>query len=152
MKKGIIAALSLLLLTVGCNAQNNNKNDQKTKSMKTIALTKAEFQKRVADLEANPTEWKYFGDKPAIVDFYATWCGPCKALSPVMEELAAEYDGKLYIYKVDVDAERDLAGLFGIRSVPTLLFIPMEGAPQMIQSAAPKASLKEAIEKVLSVK
>jgi thioredoxin len=89
------------------------------------------------------------GDKPAIVDFYASWCGPCKTIAPILEELAAEYGDQIYIYKVDTEEEQELAAAFGIRSIPTLLFIPMDGEPQMAQGAMPKASFKEAIEKVL---
>lgn len=78
--------------------------------MKTIHLTKAEFLKRVANYELDPTQWKYLGDRPAIIDFYADWCGPCKSIAPILEELAAEYDGKIYIYKVNTEQEQELAG------------------------------------------
>ena len=84
--------------------------------MKTIALNKAEFLRRVMDYETNSHEWKYLGDKPAIVDFYADWCGPCKMVAPILEELAEEYDGKIYIYKVNTGEEEELASVFGIRS------------------------------------
>lgn len=124
----------------------NNKNES---NMKTIQLTKSEFMKRVANLESNPTEWKYLGDRPAIIDFYATWCGPCKAMSPALEEIAKEYDGKVYVYKVDVDSERELAAMFGIRSIPTLLFVPMNEQPQRVSGALPKSELKQIIGEVL---
>lgn len=114
-----------------------------------MPLNKSEFLNKVANYEANPSEWKFLGDKPAIIDFYATWCGPCKMLSPVLDELAAEYEGKIDIYKVNVEEEEELAGIFGVRSVPTLLFIPMEGAPQIAQGALPKNILQEAIQNVL---
>ena len=117
--------------------------------MKTIHLTKAEFLKKVANYETNPNEWKYLGDKPAIVDFYASWCGPCKTIAPILEELAAEYGDKIYIYKVDTEEEEELAAAFGIRSIPTLLFIPMNGKPQMAQGAMPKSAFKDAINEVL---
>ena len=94
-------------------------------------------------------EYKYEGDKPAIVDFYATWCGPCKALAPVLEELAKEYAGKVYIYKIDVDKEEELAGAFGIRSIPTLLWIPQSGKPTVTQGALPKPELKKMIDDTL---
>ena len=97
---------------------------------KVVHITKADFLKKVYDFEKNPDEWKYLGSQPAIVDFYADWCGPCRQLSPVLDELAKEYSGKLTIYKVNVDNERGLATFFGIRSIPTLLFIPMKGKPQ----------------------
>lgn len=117
--------------------------------MKTIQLTKADFLTKVANYEANPTEWKYLGDRPALIDFYASWCGPCKTIAPILEELAAEYGDSIYIYKIDTEQEQELAAAFGIRSIPTLLFVPMEGAPQMAQGAMPKASLQEAIDAVL---
>lgn len=117
--------------------------------MKTIHLTKAEFLTKVANYEANPQEWKYLGDKPAVIDFYADWCGPCKMIAPILDELAAEYGDGIYIYKINTEHERELAAAFGIRSIPSLLFVPMDGAPQMAQGAMPKASLKEAIDKVL---
>ena len=123
--------------------------NQSQHKMSTIHLTKAEFLQRVYNYEQNPNEWKYAGDKPAIVDFYATWCGPCKMLSPILEELAAEYADQIYIYKVDTDAEQELAAAFGIRSIPTLLFIPMGEKPQMAQGALPKPQLKQAINEVL---
>lgn len=117
--------------------------------MKTIHLTKAEFLAKVANYETNPTEWKYLGDKPALIDFYADWCGPCKAIAPTLEELAAEYGNELYIYKINTETEPELATAFGIRSIPSLLFVPMDGQPQMAQGALPKYQLKEAINKVL---
>ena len=87
--------------------------------MKAIHLTKADFLTKVANYETNPNEWKFLGERPALIDFYATWCGPCKMLAPVLDELAEEYEGKIDIYKIDVDAEEELAALFGIRSVPS---------------------------------
>jgi len=117
--------------------------------MKTIPLTKEEFLSKVANYEKSPEEWKYLGDKPAVIDFYASWCGPCKMIAPLLEELAAEYGDQIYVYKINTEEEQELAAAFGIRSIPTLLFVPMNGEPQMAQGAMPKASLKEAIEKVL---
>ena len=87
--------------------------------MSAVHLTKADFLTRVANYEANPNEWKFLGERPALIDFYATWCGPCKMLSPVLDELADEYAGQVDIYKVNVDEEEELAALFGIRSVPS---------------------------------
>ena len=114
-------------------------------------ITKADFLKKVYDFEKNPDEWKYLGSQPAIVDFYADWCGPCRQLSPVLDELAKEYSGKLTIYKVNVDNERGLATFFGIRSIPTLLFIPMKGKPQRSLGALSKTELKGIIKDVLKV-
>ena len=117
--------------------------------VKTIKLTKAEFLKRVVNYEGNPNEWKYLGDKPAIIDFYADWCGPCRSLAPVLEQLASEYEGDIYIYKVDTEVERELASAFAIRSIPTMVFIPMGEDPQVAQGALPKNVIKKAIEKTL---
>ncbi len=128
------------------NAQSPNKTEKK---MKATELTKADFLKKVANFETTPNEWKYLGDKPAIVDFYASWCGPCKMVAPILEELAGEYEGQIYVYKVNTENEQELAAAFGIRSIPSILFIPMNGQPQMAQGAMPKSSFKEAIEKVL---
>jgi len=108
------------------------------------------FKKRVFDWEKSK-EWKYAGELPAIVDFYAEWCGPCKMLGPVLEELSGKYAGKLNVFKVDIDQEPDLAGLFGVQSVPTLLFIPTEGQPSMALGALPKPQLEKAIGEVLKV-
>lgn len=116
-----------------------------------VHITKADFLKKVYDFEKNPDEWKYLGSQPAIVDFYADWCGPCRQLSPVLDELAKEYSGKLTIYKVNVDNERGLATFFGIRSIPTLLFIPMKGKPQRSLGALSKTELKGLIKDVLKV-
>lgn len=151
MKK---VALILLLAGVAfasCSGQTrkNNEQNKEEKKMKTIHLTKSEFLTKVVDYEKNPNEWKYLGDKPAIIDFYASWCGPCKMLAPELEELAAEYGDSIYIYKIDTEQEQELAATFNIRSIPTLLFVPMSGAPQLAQGALPKATLKDAIDKVL---
>ena len=120
-------------------------------TIKVVHITKADFLKKVYDFEKNPDEWKYLGSQPAIVDFYADWCGPCRQLSPVLDELAKEYSGKLTIYKVNVDNERGLATFFGIRSIPTLLFIPMKGKPQRSLGALSKTELKGIIKDVLKV-
>ena len=115
--------------------------------MAIIHLNMAGFLRRVADI--GNKEWKFLGVRPALIDFYAPWCGPCKMLSPVLEELSEEVEGKVDIYKVNVDEEEELSAAFGIRSVPTLIFVPMNGAPQMSAGAPPKPQLKEAIERIL---
>ena len=113
-------------------------------------LTKETFKQKVFDFEASK-DWKFTGDKPCIIDFYADWCGPCKAIAPVLEELSKDYDGKIDIYKVDTEAEKELSSMFGIQSIPSLLFIPSEGQPQMAQGALPKESLEKAFKDVLKV-
>ena len=113
-------------------------------------LTKETFKEKVFNFEANK-EWKYEGNVPCLIDFYADWCGPCKMVAPVLEELQNEYGDKIAIYKVDTEAERELSGLFGIQSIPSLLFVPADGQPQMAQGALPKDSFKKAIKDVLNV-
>ena len=117
--------------------------------MATIHLTKEQFIARVGDYRSNPGHFDFLGDKPALIDFYAAWCGPCKMLAPVLEELSDEYAGKVDIYKVKVDEEEELAMLFGIRSIPTLIFIEKNGTMHRSQGAMGKPQLKETIEKTL---
>jgi thioredoxin 1 len=111
-------------------------------------LTKETFIAKVFDFEKHQ-EWKFEGELPCIIDFYADWCGPCKMVAPVLEELSVEYAGKVDIYKVDTEAEQELAGIFGIQSIPSILFVPKTGQPQMMTGAMPKATFKQAIEEVL---
>ena len=111
-------------------------------------LTKQTFLDKVFNFEQNK-DWKFEGELPCLIDFYADWCGPCKQVAPVLEELSKEYEGKVNIYKVDTEAEQELAGAFGIRSIPSMLFCPKDGQPQMAQGALPKDSFKQAIEEVL---
>lgn len=116
--------------------------------MATTLLTAEEFKNKVFDY-TNKKEWEFSGDKPAIIDFYADWCGPCKMVAPVLEELSNEFEGKIDIYKVDTEAEQELSAVFGIRSIPSMLFIPMNEAPKMQAGALPKNALTEIIEKEL---
>ncbi len=111
-------------------------------------LTKQTFLEKVFDYEKNK-EWKFAGTLPAVVDFWAPWCGPCRAVGPVIEDLSKEYEGKVEFYKVNTDEEQELAGVFGIRSIPSLLFIPKNGRPQMAVGALPKEQLKEIIDNEL---
>ncbi|MGM0375435.1 MAG: thioredoxin [Bacteroidota bacterium] len=113
-------------------------------------LTKETFKEKVFDYENNK-EWKFEGDKPCLIDFYADWCQPCKMVAPILEELSEEYEGKLDVFKIDTEAEQELAGMFGIQSIPSLLFVPTEGQPQMAQGALPKDTFERAIKDVLKV-
>lgn len=129
-------------------------NDQSAESGKPVHLTKQDFLEKVMNYEKNQTEWVYEGDKPALIDFYADWCGPCRQAAPILEELAKEYEGKIYIYKVDTEKERELAAVFGIQSIPAFLFVPQSGKPTMSNgiaqsSAETKAMFKKMIDDIL---
>ena len=153
-----ILFLSAAIIAVSCSnstetkAQSEQAGNTKTEKIvegKTIHLNKEMFIQKVMDYETNKEEWIYLGDKPAIIDFYADWCKPCKLIAPIMEELADEYKGQLYVYKVDTQVERELAAIFGIRSIPAVLFIPMQGKPQMSTGALPKETFKSTIDEFL---
>jgi thioredoxin len=116
--------------------------------MPTIKLTTEQFKEQVFDY-TKEKEWKFKGDKPAIIDFYADWCGPCKMVAPILEELSEEYKDKIVIYKVDTEVEQELSAVFQIRSIPSMLFIPIDKEPMMQAGALPKTALKEIIEKEL---
>ena len=113
-------------------------------------LTKESFLSKVFNFEDNK-EWKFEGDKPCVIDFYADWCGPCKMVSPILEELADEFTGKMNVYKVNTEEEQELAGAFGIRSIPSFLFVPLNGQPQMAVGALPRETFVKAFKEVLSV-
>jgi thioredoxin len=113
-------------------------------------LTKDTFRAKVFDFESNK-DWKFSGELPCIIDFYADWCGPCKMVAPILEDLSKEYAGKVKMYKVDTEQEQELASMFGIRSIPSILFVPRDGKPQMAMGALPKESFKDAIKSVLGV-
>lgn len=157
IRKIFLMAGMLAMLVTACGQQGAKNSQEKESestvktenSMKAIHLTKADFLAKVANYEKNPEKWEYLGDKPCLIDFYADWCGPCKAIAPVLEELAKEYDGQIYVYKINTEEEMELASAFGIRSIPSLLFCPKEGSPQMAQGALPKDTLKKAIDEIL---
>jgi thioredoxin len=141
MKQVRIFAILFLLLFAGMKidaADNTNliapAENSSTATVKII--TKADFLKLVMDYEKNPTEWKFNGNKPCIIDFYADWCAPCRITSPILEELAVEYSGKIDIYKVNVDKERELSQVFGVSGIPAFLYCPMEGKPSMTSGIA----------------
>ena len=113
-------------------------------------LTADTFKEKVFNFEENK-EWKFEGEKPCLIDFYADWCGPCKMVAPVLEELSEEYDGRLDIYKVNTEEQKELSAIFGIQSIPSLLFVPKDGQPQMAMGALPKDTLEKAFKDVLKV-
>lgn len=145
MKK-ITIALSAMLMMVSLTIASE---PQLKKTVKPIDMNKETFLTKVFDYESNPDEWKYKGDKPAIVDFHADWCAPCRITSPILADLAAEYGDEIYVYKINVDKERELAHLFGARTIPMFLFIPMDELPQVGMGALPKRSFREVIETFL---
>jgi thioredoxin len=165
MKKVLLVALIASVgFTQSCQgnasaSEENKKNTAEVKAEKvsaekaTITLNKEEFKKRVLNYEVNKT-WKYEGDLPSIVDFYADWCGPCRIASPILEEIAKEYKGKIHVYKVDTQKDPELAQMFGVQGIPAFLYIPMEGQPTMNSGIGrtteeTKAMFKKAIEEIL---
>jgi thioredoxin len=168
MKKlAFILAVAVISLQ-SCNAsqkKNDSSNDEVTVLAETVAqsgadeggsvkLTKEKFLKEVWDYENSPQEWKFKGNKPALIDFYADWCGPCKIASPILEEISKEYAGKITVYKIDTQVERELASVFGISGIPAFLYIPKDGKPTMSSGIArskedTKKMFKENIDKLL---
>jgi thioredoxin len=151
IKKGILLlAVPLLIGMVSCGQTASGSDEGSTEVVAvadkevskedakgTIMLTKADFLSKVMNYEENPQEWKYLGDKPCLIDFYADWCAPCRTSSPILEELAKEYAGKINVYKIDTQKEQELAMVFGIQSIPAFLYCPMEGKPTMASGIAP---------------
>ena len=135
-----------IILTLICFAFSANIFAQEKEETKVINLTYKEFVKKVWNFEKSPNTFKYEGQLPCVVDFYATWCGPCRKVSPIMERMAKEYDGKLIVYKIDVDQEPKLAATFGVSSIPTVLFIPKEGQPSKQVGALSEQQYKQIIE------
>jgi thioredoxin len=160
MKPLIIPILfTSLLLTISCsNAKTTPESNasslvaesgMSSENGKTMQMTKALFIANVSDFEKNPDNWAYKGTRPCMIDFYADWCRPCKMVAPLMENFASTYKGQVDVYKVNVDKERELAELFGIRSIPTVLFCPMDGKPQMSQGALAKEDYEKIINEFL---
>ena len=151
MKK-VLSLVALAMISTIMFAVNDgvkaDQNKKEAKSGEVIVMNKEMFINDVFDYQ-NSKEWKYKGDKPAIIDLYADWCGPCRMTAPITKSLAKEYDGKIVIYKVNVDKEKELAALFNATSIPLFVFIPMEGEPQLFRGAADKATYKKAIDEFL---
>ena len=143
MKK-LMSTLAVLTIMLSAFAAEPGAKEAKTP----IELDRDSFIENVFDYR-EAEEWNYIGDKPAIIDFWAGWCGPCRQIAPVLEDLAKEYGDDIYVYKVNVDEQTELAQTFGIRSLPTLLFVPMDAVPQAVMGAAPKSKLKNAVETIL---
>lgn len=134
--------------TIASDGNNPSSTANEDSKVKIEYLTLETFKQKVFDFE-DKKEWKYLGTKPCIIDFYADWCGPCRMIAPTLQELANEYDGQVIIYKIDTEKERELAGAFGIQSIPAILFVPVDGKPQMANGALPKESFVKAINDVL---
>jgi len=152
----ILGILLVSAVTFAITSKNSNTNIDTTTASTSeeeggvIYLSAQSFKEYVFDYEKNQT-WKYEGKVPAILDFYADWCGPCKMLSPVLKDLQKEYDGKIQIYKINTDKEKELAATFGIRSLPTIVFVPLEGDPQAAMGFRPKADMENMIKEILKV-
>jgi thioredoxin 1 len=154
MKKLTFVALFLISFTFNACSGNdkNEKSDNENIEGQVNKLTAESFQKLVWDYKSSQQEWVFKGDQPCIIDFYADWCRPCKMVAPIMDELSKEYKGKVRIYKVNTDEQRELAGLFNITSIPAVLFVPKNGKPQMSVGAMQKTAYVEMIQNVLVVK
>lgn len=136
-----IFLLSAAFLWIACTASCKAQGETHVKYLSTN-----DFLEKVHDYKENPDTWRYKGNLPCLIDFYADWCRPCKMLAPIMEELAAQYEGKVIFYKVNVDVEKELSAAFGIQSIPSLLFVPLDGQPAMNAGVLPKEQLKSYIE------
>ncbi len=156
MKRLVFSTFVVLfsLSLMAADHQNRSAQNAESANLYTKKLTKADFLTLVMDYEKNKAEWVYKGKRPCLIDFYADWCGPCKITNPILEELAKEYEGKIDIYKVNVDIEKELSAVFGVRGIPAFLYCPMEGKPSMTSGIArgtdeTKKMFKDNIEKLL---
>ena len=160
MNRTLTLIAAMLLLLSSCNGSNKAQTKQAQTAtqqqqkkgdhkMNVKELTLDEFKKKVMNTDLHPDTWVFEGERPALIDFYAPWCGPCKMTAPRVEQIAEKYSGKIDVYKVDVDKEQELAAMFGIQSIPSLLFIPMKGQPQMSVGAMSLADLDSAVVSLL---
>ena len=160
MDQSLIPSLALAMLLAGCTTGSKPQQQLPTQraawadtaqsqANDVTPLTAKDFKRKVMDYERHPDKWVFEGKRPAVVDFYATWCRPCQMMAPVAEQLARKYKGKVDFYKVDIDQEEELAAAFGIQSIPTLLLIPIKGSPTMQTGALPQAELEKAIQTLL---
>jgi thioredoxin 1 len=151
-RKLLLSLLISSIFFVNCRSEKGNKSEANNPGADNVVhLTTAEFKKMVFNYEVNK-DWKYEGTQPAIVDFYADWCAPCRQLAPLLEEIAKEYNGKIIVYKVDTEKERELTQNMNISGLPTLLFIPAQGKPQMSMGLIPKETLVKVVNEVLLIK
>lgn len=148
MRRFMFLILLLIAFFVG-GGSLAAQSSRKSRESKTVKLDKAAFLKKVVNFEKSPNVWNYLGNKPAVIDFYADWCGPCRRLAPVLDELAVEYAGKVIFYKVNVDDEKEIAEAFGITSLPTIVFVPVKGNPSAGTGFMPKETLRGAIKDIL---
>lgn len=139
----------IIAFTIPSTFLHAETGDDSNKAGEVIVLDKADFLTKVYNFEKNQNEWVYEGDKPCIVDFYADWCGPCRQVSPILKKLAMEYKDQIVVYKVNVDNEKELAMAFGIQSIPTFLFVPVNGDPQLAMGAFPKETFEQQIKTFL---
>ena len=165
----LVLSAALIVQIAGCNGNNSKENTKETNAKNpteevlalnnnpvppdvkhsTTKLTKAQFIEKVWNYEKSPQEFVFLGDKPCLIDFYAEWCAPCKMTAPIMEELAVEYKGKINIYKIDIDKEKELASVFGIQSIPTFVIVPQVKQPQMLSGLRNKDFFKQVIEEYM---
>ena len=146
--KRILASLIVLFALFSTSCAQSKKEEKKEETS-VIQMDKQMFLDKVFDYTTGATEWKYQGDKPCVIDFYATWCGPCRMVAPILKDLAKEYGDSIVVYKVDTDKEKELSMAMDIQSLPTIVFIPQTGQPQIIVGAADKATFRRAIDEVL---